>query len=62
MIFIDTKNRVLSDEILGIIMIIPGLILISIGFFGCSGAITQIQCLLFCVRISFMFRFNMIFF
>jgi len=45
-----TWTRMLSDEILYIIMIIPGLILVSIGFFGCSGAITQIQCLLFWVR------------
>ncbi len=31
-------------------MIIPGWILLSLGFFGCSGAIAQIQCLLYCVR------------
>ncbi|CAF2478125.1 unnamed protein product [Rotaria sp. Silwood2] len=43
----NTKNNVVSDEILYIIMIIPGFTLLSIGFFGCSGAITQIHCLLF---------------
>ncbi|CAF1173731.1 unnamed protein product [Rotaria sp. Silwood1] len=46
----NAKNNVVFDEILYIIMIIPGLILLSIGFLGCSGAITQIQCLLFCVK------------
>ncbi|CAF0751111.1 unnamed protein product [Rotaria sp. Silwood1] len=46
----NAKNNVVFDEILYIIMIIPGFILLSIGFLGCSGAITQIQCLLFCVK------------
>ncbi|CAF0803744.1 unnamed protein product [Rotaria sordida] len=55
----NTKNNVLSDEILYIIMIIPSFILLSIGFFGCSGAITQIQCLLFCY--SFIIGINLMF-
>jgi hypothetical protein len=42
--------RLISDEILYIILIIPGLIFLFLGFFGCSGAITQIHCLLYCVR------------
>jgi len=32
-------------------MIIPGICLLCLGFFGCSGALTQIECLLFAVRI-----------
>ena len=43
--------RLISDEILYLILIIPGLILLSLAFFGCSGAITQIHCLVCGVRI-----------
>ncbi|CAF3475507.1 unnamed protein product [Rotaria sp. Silwood1] len=55
----NAKNNVVFDEILYIIMIIPGFILLSIGFLGCSGAITQIQCLLFCY--SFTIGINLTF-
>ncbi|CAF1008195.1 unnamed protein product [Adineta steineri] len=43
-----TKNIIFSNEILYIFKIIPGFIFIFTGFFGCSGAITQMQSLLFC--------------
>ncbi|CAF0942876.1 unnamed protein product [Adineta steineri] len=43
-----TKNVIFSNEILYIFKIIPGFIFIFTGFFGCSGAITQMQSLLFC--------------
>ena len=43
------KTKISSDGSLYLFTILPGVILTSIGFFGCSGAITQIQCLLFSV-------------
>ncbi|CAF3726340.1 unnamed protein product [Rotaria sordida] len=55
----NTQKNALSDEILYIIMIIPGFILLSIGFFGCSGALTQMQCILF--TYSFTIGINLIF-
>ena len=45
------QSMTLSNDILYIVPIIFGLIFLSTGFFGCSGAITQIQCLLICVSI-----------
>ena len=56
---LSTKGnlRLISDEILYIVLIIPGLFLLFLGFFGCSGGITQIQCLLYCVCTS-SFSFN----
>ena len=50
--FIDEdlmKTKISSDQSLYLFTILPGVILTSIGFFGCSGAITQIQCLWFSV-------------
>ncbi|CAF3418808.1 unnamed protein product [Rotaria socialis] len=41
------QNKMLPDEILYIVLIFPGIMFLLIGFFGCSGAITGIQCLLF---------------
>lgn len=32
-------------------MVLPGFCLLFLGFFGCSGALTQIECLLFSVCI-----------
>ncbi|UJR36060.1 hypothetical protein I4U23_028796 [Adineta vaga] len=42
-----TNKKIYSDDSLYLLTIIPGLVFASIGFFGCSGVITQIQCLLF---------------
>ncbi|CAF1306991.1 unnamed protein product [Adineta ricciae] len=41
------KTKISSDQSLYLFTILPGIILTSIGFFGCSGAVTQIKCLLF---------------
>lgn len=53
------QNKTKFDGILCIIMILPGLIVLLIGFFGCSGAITQMQCLLYLVRYFYRFQFTM---
>ena len=54
---ITTKNRMISDEMICVILIIPGTVLLSLGFFGCSSVITQIPGLLYCVRLLYFFRF-----
>ncbi|CAF2057656.1 unnamed protein product [Rotaria magnacalcarata] len=41
------QNRMASDEILYIVLIFPGIMFLLIGFLGCSGATTGVECLLF---------------
>lgn len=47
----NSKRSVFPPELIILTMILPGFILVSIGFCGCSGAITQLQCILHYVSV-----------